>query len=650
VVLCRPFLLLLTVLLSAGQAGADMTVVPFPATLKYRPMRGGRSKIPLVRTKLEVPLMGLTLQVQEPESYRRFVQADLLAVSSDGKKFAVAFIGVEPPDAYKKNLYAIGDAWVAHVTVAGVPASIAFVGLNTKQISAFVQSLEARPSSTAGLFSIVPDAMAETVAVTRPEENPALSDKLLNGTAEAFAGCGLDFLDSGWDISLIRPTYNLGRSLYYFRSSIAKSVADVKWLLHAALDFNNSVVKVFKGFWNMPIGQRSALVCRVGEMVMGTYTAALKAGNLPLARTEMTGAIRKASAGLAKEPEAPLKVAIVTAADLNPKTVPGYITQGEKAMDDLVKLGQSLRDRHIDPRGTNIPEFASQIPDDIQFARGAIMEQGVDMDRMEILKQFEKEANDRVKTGKVTYEWWHDFNFRLSMLMTPAAKRTAVAGGENVPFVQDLLKDGSWKTEDGFRATAARQHTFGGGLNGHDVAKSFPDRIILPTREGEVGIGALNEMYGSDVDPAGMTQNKLRADGREMWPDHFNRHDHVHAENEDFEVSYLELSPSEMHTLRNNYLQYREQVPVEQRPQFEFGYFVATHELPMADDLIRNGGTHLAQRSDLPPALMDPDWYAGTVPKWASQSTANALKFLQMADEAMKQFAAKSYPRTPAAK
>lgn len=335
--------------------------------------------------------------------------------------------------------------------------------------------------------------------------------------------------------------------------------------------------------------------------------------------------------------------------EVSPKSkgLPDYLVKGDGDTANIEKLGESLRERNINPKATHIPEFAEQAPNHLRFAREAIESQKTDLGRLEILKKFEAEAAERVKANTVTYEWWHDFNYRLSILTTPTAKRTAVAGGYDVPFVKDLLANDSWLTNEGFRATAARQpkDRFFSSIEQHDVAAGFPDRVVIPLIDGDVGIAALNRMYGSNVNIIGMSSNRLRVDGREMYPDHFFRHDHVHVGNEGFVSSRYDLSKTDLQTLQKNYLQYRDTVPNDRRAAFEFGYFIATHELPMTDDIIRAGGTQLAQRKDIVDNIIDPDWYAGSVPEWAKRSRAEAEKFARMADEEMKKFSAQHYPR-----
>lgn len=331
--------------------------------------------------------------------------------------------------------------------------------------------------------------------------------------------------------------------------------------------------------------------------------------------------------------------------------VPEYLTVGSKEAESAVKIGETLRARNIDPRSTNIPEFASKVDDHVAFARKSIQAQATSdtPERLKILNDFAAEAAARVKDGKVTYEWWHDYNYRLSILMTPAKDRTAVAGRSDQKFAKDLLDSGNWKTEEGFRATAAKQEkSFFAEYEAHDVAGAFPKHVVVPSAEGNLGIAAINATYGSDTSIIGMIGSKLRADGREMHPDHFFRHDHVHVRNESFVNSRYEI-PKEMRTqLRTNYMQYRDTVPPagNRRDAFEFSYFIVTHELSDVYSITREGGNYSRLVApDMVKLVRDPDWYAGVVPAWARESDASAKKFLEMSLQELKTFSGKHYAK-----
>ncbi|MGZ3826818.1 MAG: hypothetical protein ACXVCR_17835 [Bdellovibrio sp.] len=329
--------------------------------------------------------------------------------------------------------------------------------------------------------------------------------------------------------------------------------------------------------------------------------------------------------------------------------LPDYLGMGSKEAESAVNLGETLRARKINPRKTHIPEFSDQVNKHIDFARKSI---GVQKDRdvkkrLSILDQFDAEASKRVKDKNVTYEWWHDFNYRLSILMTPKLGRTVVSGSSQDKFAAALLKKDRWKTHESFRAAAAElKKGKPSAFNEFAVADAYPKHIVIPTIDGIHGIAALNSTFGTDVSIIGMIGKRIRADGREMYPDHFFRHDHVHVKNEKFLDKRQDLSRKIKVKLRQNYLNYRDNVPLsgDRRNAFEFAYFFATHELMGTEDIIRYGGNYDTMLDDeVIKYVRNPDWYASIVPPWASESDAAAKKFLQMSLQELKKFSESYY-------
>jgi hypothetical protein len=344
-------------------------------------------------------------------------------------------------------------------------------------------------------------------------------------------------------------------------------------------------------------------------------------------------------------PERPAAAVRPAAPDAAPKAAPPPATP---TASSLLASGKKLREGGIDPRKTHIPEFSPFVQKHLQYARNAILKQNVDLGRMDVLKGFEAEAGERVAGRTVTYEWWHDFNYRLSILMTPESQRTALAGGFEQPFVKQLLSTGKWKTNQGFREVAdaqPRKSGFGNSIDAFDAAGAFPRRIVLPVIEGDFPIGQINAMYGSDVNPLGLIDRCVTADGREMCPDHFFRHDHVHADNEGYTASRNELSEADLRKLQENYEAYEKTVPAADKQAFEFGYFIATHELPLTGDIVYDGGTRLAANANIVKGALDPGWYADLVPAWARRGEGDARRFLKMADKQMAKFSAAYYPK-----
>lgn len=322
------------------------------------------------------------------------------------------------------------------------------------------------------------------------------------------------------------------------------------------------------------------------------------------------------------------------------------INQDREHAQQFLNLGERLRASNIDPKITHIPEFASDVPDHIEYFKKAIMEQGIEPERLDLLKSFEAEAMERINSQNVTYEWWVAFNHRLSILATPKGKRTSIAGGSEQDFDDYLLRKDAWLTFDNYQIAKTKmpKETFK-FLSIDNASDFFPESIMLPTikNDGELSIGFFNETNGHGLYPIGLAKTNAMVDGREMYPDHFYRHDFVHAGNDRYFLSRSSRSQEEMVELGQKYKNYRESVPIEgdRRAAFEFAYFFSTHELGLyIDDVMRKRNTKLSERKELPKMFTDPSWFKNEelIPVWARESEEGARNFIRMMDQELSHF------------
>lgn len=299
-----------------------------------------------------------------------------------------------------------------------------------------------------------------------------------------------------------------------------------------------------------------------------------------------------------------------------------------KYAKQVFALGEALRRRGLDPVTGHVPEITALIEEHLGFARKAIG--GKDAERLADLRAFAREARRRGRRGPASYQWWHDFNYRLAILMTPEAERTTATGGSKSAFGEELLASGAWRTDEGFRAAAAGYSGPETDFRPVDVAASFPRRLVIPVLEGELPIEDMNALYGLKLDVMGLIGGFVRADGRTMYSDHFARHDHVHAANDQFYTT--DLSDEQLRSLREDYLAHRATLSGERRKAFEFGYYLATHELSIAPQLLYGGPYFARAEAMLLGYIRDSSWYAALVPRWAILDYAGAGRFLAMAE------------------
>lgn len=305
----------------------------------------------------------------------------------------------------------------------------------------------------------------------------------------------------------------------------------------------------------------------------------------------------------------------------------------------MARLGVALRRRNVDPRATHIPEFAEFVGDHLARARAAVRRNGADAEDLSTLARFEAEAARRVAESGVTYQWWYEFNYRLSILMTPAARR----GGLSSSFRENLLRTQAWRSEEGFRRAAEPYAGRFDLMEKVDAASAFPRDILIPTFRGELDVDELNAMYGTGLHPIGMIDRAKFADNRTMQPDDFFNHDGAHAiGNMD---ARARLPAGWAGSLRANYQAHRASLPANRREVFDRAYFMLTHE---GDNVL---------------GLLYPESWQGMghvpdfvknralaeAPAWARRSPDGARRYFQPFERELDAFAARYYPLPPGA-
>ncbi|MFP5458721.1 MAG: hypothetical protein ACLGG7_08305 [Bacteriovoracia bacterium] len=331
-------------------------------------------------------------------------------------------------------------------------------------------------------------------------------------------------------------------------------------------------------------------------------------------------------------------------------TLPALLTGSRLASARFLALGEKLRSGKIDPKRTHVPEFAQQVSAHGDYYRAAILAQNEGAERLKLLEALMAEGAKRQAEGSVTYEWWISYNHRLSLLATPASKRTALAGGADDPFDVELLKSPNPFDPAEYERVRSRvlqkmKDDDFDYFNAATAAEKFPKLVLLPTVEnnGELSLGFLNDVQGHGVYPVGMASQRGVVDGREMYPDQFFRHDLVHASNDDFVRRRLDRSRAEMVSFAQSYKAYRDTVPLsnDRRAAFEFGYFYSTHEVGfVADNILRGESANLLKRKDLVESITDPTWFQNeaVIPAWARKDRAGAERFVRLMDEELAKF------------
>ena len=220
-------------------------------------------------------------------------------------------------------------------------------------------------------------------------------------------------------------------------------------------------------------------------------------------------------------------------------------TKGVDSADRMVSLAQKLRNSQINPHTTHIPEFADDIPKHIEWIEEGIKKSGKNVrKKLKTLNKLKKEAVERINNQQVTYEWWLNWNQRLS-------------------DIEDLLSE--------FRKSTVQRNIPAG-------VEKFPDIILFPTNS-DLGITAMNRLISQKVFPLGLANKPTVADGQLMAPHRFFYHDLSHF-GEYLKDKKRYTSSIEEDFNINLYQEFQKlDLPLEQREMIENIYFQIWHEL-----------------------------------------------------------------------
>ena len=198
-----------------------------------------------------------------------------------------------------------------------------------------------------------------------------------------------------------------------------------------------------------------------------------------------------------------------------------------------LQLANSLRNRSIDPHTSHIPEFAENIDEYIRFIERGIRNLAVNqressihqinqMYRLALLEDFKVEAQRRQNLETITYRWWLNFVFRLSILVTDSLSSSSQRAlySTDFPFMDHLYNKRSWVTNEALEDLHIRfpDNRYSTLL---DV---FPDFILIPTIS-NLGKIAISRTYQTGVHLVQLVnQERFGID-----PHRFLVHDYDHA-------------------------------------------------------------------------------------------------------------------------
>ena len=216
-----------------------------------------------------------------------------------------------------------------------------------------------------------------------------------------------------------------------------------------------------------------------------------------------------------------------------------YIVGLDHAREN-VQLAEKLRSDSIDPKIDHIKEFSDLIDVHINYIeegfrthmhrighRLETIEYLDDKDsRLQQLELLKLEAQQRLMSKQVTYNWWFFFNVRLAIVITPWDEYME-AHFNTEELTEELM------THDGIEEFWKKNHS-----EYFSMMDQFPERILIPTIQ-DLGKIAINNTYGTGVHLIGVSNRFQTVHENSMSPFLFLDHDLEHAISRDIDRSRM---------------------------------------------------------------------------------------------------------------
>ena len=233
--------------------------------------------------------------------------------------------------------------------------------------------------------------------------------------------------------------------------------------------------------------------------------------------------------------------------DLKEKGFGSAYTRGLDESKEWIALAERLRELRADPYKTHVEYFALKIPVFIEY-----MEQGVlDSKQRKELKSLKERAYLRIREKKVTYQWWIEWTFLLTLALDPdhflLGGSAFNPAAENLALLQSLIAQ-------------------------------YPFNILMPMTAGEFGILLSNEVYSKGILPVGLVNTPGTVDGiADLPPSKRYLHDIGHGENFLNHVRNTFHGPAQQH-FRSDFEKATASLPTNERKKVELAYYILEHE------------------------------------------------------------------------
>jgi hypothetical protein len=248
----------------------------------------------------------------ETNKFGDLLHTDFVAASENGAKILLALVGPEVSLRYSNKLYRVRyGGLIYHLSIAGQPVALAFLGFNTHEIERILIKLNtsSNPNSRylkKGFATLIEWIFSSRATAEETRSGPRIvspgahgesdtDNSTINKLAQSFAGCYIGGGISALNATVVEPVrfvkdqileapsraIDVYENLSYARRNPRQywenTIEHSKVLWAQAKDLKFILERDWNNYWRKPVGERNRILC-------GLLTPAMAASYLKLAR------------------------------------------------------------------------------------------------------------------------------------------------------------------------------------------------------------------------------------------------------------------------------------------------------------------------------------------------------------------------------
>ena len=259
-----------------------------------------------------------------------------------------------------------------------------------------------------------------------------------------------------------------------------------------------------------------------------------------------------------------------------------YIAGLDK-LDKMFEVSELLRSPRFNPTETHVEHFASLIPHHLAVIESGLPSQEGLLNWRHLWDwnlgrrlAISEEAEERLETQRVTYNWWVSYHLRFSILATLAQQMR-----DSGDFMHTRYRTENWHTNEKLKSAYQIYQS-----NNKEIQlaylNKFPKIILWPTVD-KVGVDPFNRLFMTGMHPVGVRSTPVVADGITMSPLYFFLHDFVHLINiVQWEMSLFATKGKNVARrilhFHNEFINRTDTLPKEEMEMAKLMYFLATYD------------------------------------------------------------------------